>query len=284
MSTMIQSGPIETLTGLANRMRLKTLEMAYKAGPNGAHLGPALSCTEILACLYGAFMNANGEGRRDGWKDVFIPSKAHCVLSFYTALAFTGHFPEQDLDTFEIDGSDLPGHPIMNPERGIEFSGGSLGMGPAQGIGMALAYRRKGRGGNIFVLLGDGECDEGSIWEAAMSAVHFKLDNLILIIDKNKLQYDGGTEQVMALRSLEDKFGSFGFEAFTVDGHHLGELYAVLTKATGNRDGRPKAIVADTIKGKGVSFMEHKKEWHHSRLSKELYEKAVAELMTAKQS
>jgi transketolase len=200
------------------------------------------------------------------------------VLSFYTALAFTGRFPEQDLDTFETDGSDLPGHPVMNADKGIAFSGGSLGMGPAQGIGMALAYRRKGCDGNIFVLLGDGECDEGSIWEAAMSAAHFKLDNLILIIDNNKLQYDGPTEQIMALRSLADKFSSFGFEVFAVDGHDMGGLYEVLTKAVGHRDGRPKVVVADTVKGKGVCFMEHKKEWHHSRLSKEQYEQAVAEL------
>lgn len=278
MRVMIESAPIGRLTNLANRMRLKTLEMAYKAGANGAHLGPALSCTEILACLYGAFMTANGKSARDGWKDVFIPSKAHCVLSFYTALAFTGRFPEQDLDAFEIDGSDLPGHPVMNVDRGIEFSGGSLGMGPAQGIGMALAYRRKGCGGNIFVLLGDGECDEGSVWEAAMSAAHFKLDNIILIIDNNRLQYDGAPEQIMALGSLVDKFSSFGFETFTVDGHNMSDLHGVFTSATGHRDGRPKAIVAETIKGKGVSFMEHKKEWHHSRLSKELYEQAVAEL------
>lgn len=279
---MLESAPIATLTNLANKMRLKTLEMAYNAGANGAHLGPALSSIEILACLYGAFMNAKGKSPRDGWKDVFIPSKAHCVLSFYAALAFTGRFPEGDLDTFEADGSELPGHPVMNVERGIEFSGGSLGMGPAQGIGMALAYRRKGAHGNIFVLLGDGECDEGSIWEAAMSAAHFKLDNLILIIDNNKLQYDGATEQIMALGSLADKFSSFGFEVFAVNGHAMSDLYAVFSKATGHRDGRPKAIVADTVKGKGVSFMEHKKEWHHSRLSKEQYEQAVAELSRAR--
>ena len=278
VKAMIESAPIDTLTNLANKMRLKSLEMAYKAGPNGAHLGPALSSIEILACVYGAFMNADDKKALAGWEDVFIPSKAHCVLSYYTALAFTGHFPEEDLDTFEIDGSDLSGHPVMNVAKGIEFSGGSLGMGPAQGIGIALAYRRKGCDGNIFVLLGDGECDEGSVWEAAMSATHFKLDNVIFIIDNNKLQYDGATEQIMALRSLADKFSSFGFEVFTVDGHHMGALHVVFTQATGHRDGRPKVIVADTVKGKGVSFMENKREWHHSRLSKEQYEQAVAEL------
>ena len=151
-------------------------------------------------------------------------------------------------------------------------------MGPAQGIGMALAFRRKRCDGNIFVLLGDGECDEGSIWEAAMSAAHFKLDNLVFIVDRNKLQYDGTTEQIMALCSLEDKFGSFGFEVFTVNGHHMGDLFGVFAKATGHRDGRPKVVVADTVKGKGVSFMENKKEWHHARLPKDLYEQAVAEI------
>lgn len=275
---MIESASIDDLRNLTHKMRLKTLAMAYKAGVNGAHLGPALSCTEILACLYGAFMNTHG----DGGKDVFIPSKAHCVLSFYTALAFTGHFPEADLETFEVDGSELPGHPIMNASRGIAFSGGSLGMGPAQGIGMALAYRRKGWDGHVFVLLGDGECDEGSIWEAVMSAAHFKLDNLVLIIDHNKLQYDGPTEQIMALRSLAGKFASFGFEVFPVDGHNLADLHAVFTTAIGHRDGRPKVVVADTVKGKGVSFMEHKKEWHHARLSQAQYEQAVLELSSPK--
>lgn len=275
---MNESAPLDMLTSLANKMRLKSLEMAYKAGSNGAHLGPALSCTEILACIYGAFMDDGARNSHDGRKNMFIPSKAHCVLSFYTALAYTGHFPEIDLDHFEVDGSELPGHPVMNVEKGIEFSGGSLGMGPAQGIGVALAYRRKGCDGNIFVLLGDGECDEGSIWEAAISASHFKLDNIIFIIDNNKLQYDGATDQIMALYSLPDKFSSFGFEVFTVNGHQMGDLFAVFKKATENRDGRPKVIVADTVKGKGVSFMENKREWHHSRLSKEQFDQAVAEL------
>ena len=155
-------------------------------------------------------------------------------------------------------------------------------MGPAQGIGMALAYRRKGCDGNIFVLLGDGECDEGSIWEAAMSAAHFKLDNLILIIDNNKLQYDGATEQIMALAAWRTNSVASDSRSLPLMGITWVDLYAVFTKATGHRDGRPKVIVADTVKGKGVSFMEHKKEWHHSRLSKEQYEQAVAELSRAR--
>jgi transketolase len=269
------------LTEMASTMRLKALEMAVNAGPNGAHLGPAFSSIEILACLYGGIMRTAPQGVDPQLRDVFIPSKGHCVLSYYTALAYSGHFPVEKLDVFEVDGSELPGHPVMNPDMGIEFSGGSLGMGASQGVGLALAFKRRGREGTIFVLLGDGECDEGAVWEAAMSAAHFRLDNLVLIVDQNGLQYDGATDDIMGLKGLAGKFSSFGFDTFGVDGHSIEALHDTFVKATGLRSGKPVAIIADTVKGKGVSFMEHSKEWHHSRLTQERYEQAVAEL-TAK--
>jgi len=278
MKDMPDSEVIHRLRILADKMRLKALEMAYRAGSTGAHIGPALSCIEILACIYGAFMAPGNDHTQFRCRNVFIPSKAHCVLSLYTALAYTGHFSEYELDTFELDGSELTGHPVMNPTKGIEFSGGSLGMGPSQAIGLALAFRRKGLNGNVFVLLGDGECDEGAVWEAAMCAAHFKLDNIIFIIDKNKLQYDGPTEDILALGNLSDKFRSFGFDVNEVDGHNVEELYSTLRKLVSDRNQRPKAVVALTVKGKGVSFMENKKEWHHARLSKPQYEMAVKEL------
>lgn len=259
-------------------MRRKALQMAYNAGDKGAHLGAGLSSVEILACLYGGATNISAKGINEEARDVFIPSKAHCVLSFYTALAYSDFFPMEDLDQFEHNGSELPGHPIMNTTRGIEFSGGSLGMGLSQGVGVALANKRKQYNNKVYVLLGDGECNEGAIWEAAMSAAHFKLDNLIVIVDYNKLQYDGTIEEVMGLYSLKNKFMSFGFESREIDGHNIEELCNTLQELQQNLNDKPKVIIAHTIKGKGVSFMENKKEWHHAVLSKEQYDIAVKEV------
>lgn len=263
---------------MSSWMRKKALEMAYNAGTKGAHLGAGLSSIEILACLYGGATNINAKNTNMEARDIFIPSKAHCVLSFYTALAYSGFFQKEDLNSFEDNGSELPGHPIMNPSRGIEFSGGSLGMGLSQGIGMALANRRKGYNSKIYVLLGDGECDEGSVWEAVMSAAHFKLDNLIVIVDCNKLQYDGTTEEIMELNSIQNKFSAFGFESVEVDGHSIQELYDALHKFQSSQNGKPKVIIANTVKGKGISFMENKKEWHHAVLSEENYRLAINEM------
>ena len=166
----------------------------------------------------------------------------------------------------------------MNIKRGIEFSGGSLGMGLSQGVGIALAYRRKGIGNRVFVLLGDGECDEGSVWEAIMSATHFKLDNLIVIVDKNQLQSDGNTHDIMDLGNLSSKFCAFGFDTYEVDGHDVIELCDALSVAINKKDSRPKAIIAGTIKGKGISFMENDPEWHHKALNERQYEIAISEL------
>ena len=272
---MADSGTIVKLRDMAHRMRLKSLEMNHKVGPLGAHIGPALSAIEILACLYGDVMKLGRDGTP---ADLFIPSKAHCVLAYYTALAFSGFFPEEELETFEVNGSELPGHPVRNDRKGISFSGGSLGMGPSVGIGVALGWRRKGIDCNVFVLVGDGECNEGSVWEAFMSAAHYKLDNYVIIVDENKLQYDGTTDQVMSLGDLQGKLRSFGFDVSYVDGHDVARFHPALAAAARSRNGKPQAIIADTLKGKGVSFMEGRKEWHHSRLTKEQYDQALAEL------
>lgn len=259
-------------------MKKKALQMAYSVGNRGAHLGAGLSSIEILACLYGGATNISAKEMNNQKRDVFIPSKAHCVLSFYTALAYTGFFPIEDLEQFEQNGSELCGHPIMNSKRGIEFSGGSLGMGLSQGVGMALSSKRKDYDNHIYVLLGDGECNEGAVWEAAMSSAHFKLDNLIVIIDHNKLQYDGLIEEVMSLHSLKHKFDSFGFESREIDGHNIEQIYGTLKEFQKNKNTKPKVIIANTIKGKGVSFMEGKKEWHHAVLSREQYDRAIREM------
>ncbi|MBP3889427.1 MAG: transketolase [Cellulosilyticum sp.] len=269
---------ISDIKVMSSWMRKKALEMAYYAGDKGAHLGAGLSSIEILACLYGGATNLSAQYMKRENRDIFIPSKAHCVLSFYTALAYSGFFDIEDLNQFEHNGSELPGHPIMNSNRGIEFSGGSLGMGLSQGIGMALAYKKKKYSSKVYVLLGDGECDEGSIWEGAMSAAHFKLDNLIVIIDCNKLQYDGATEDIMKLNSIRRKFEAFGFEAIEVDGHNIEDLYNAFISFQSIYNGKPKVIIAHTVKGKGVSFMENRKEWHHAFLSEENYNLAMREV------
>lgn len=274
----MKSEEILNIKAMSIWMRKKALKMAYDVGSKGAHLGAGLSSIEILACLYGGATNISAKASNLQARDIFIPSKAHCVLSFYTALAHSGFFPIEDLNQFEHNGSELPGHPIMNLRRGIEFSGGSLGMGLSQGVGMALAAKRRQYNNKVYVLLGDGECNEGAIWEAAMSAVHFKLDDLIVIIDCNKLQYDGKTEEVMELYSLKNKFESFGFESKEVNGHNIEELYNTLKEFQQSKNDKPKVIIANTIKGKGVSFMEGKKEWHHAILSKEQYDMAIKEV------
>lgn len=259
-------------------MRKNIIEMAYSAGKNGAHLGSALSCVEILACLYSEIMDTTPENILTPEHDVFIPSKAHCVLSYYSALAYCGFINSDELLTFENNLSILPGHPICNIQKGIEFSGGSLGMGFSQGVGVALGIKQRNLNQRVFVLLGDGECDEGANWEAAQSAAHYHLNNLVIIVDANKLQYDGLTSDIMSLIDLKDKFKSFGFYSLEVDGHNTDALLSAFQTSFSECGQQPIAIIANTIKGKGISFMENQKQWHHSVLTTEQYQNALIEL------
>lgn len=260
----------------ALEMRKDCLRMAFAAGNEGAHLGGAFSCIEILAALYFAVMNFDPKALDDPMRDRFVFSKGHGVQAQYAAFRQLGIISEDELDTFKASGSFLTGHPSMNPGRGIEYSSGSLGQGLSLGVGSCLAMRQLGNDtSRVFVLLGDGECDEGQIWEAAMSACHYKLDNLVAIIDRNGLQYDGKTEEVVALGSLVDKWRAFGWEALEVDGHDFGELVPALRYCV---EGKPLVIVANTVKGKGITFTENVVSWHHGRLSSALYEQAKSEL------
>ncbi|MDO4551450.1 MAG: transketolase [Planctomycetia bacterium] len=261
---------------MAKRMRLNALKMAFHAGANGAHLGGGLSCMEIFAVLYRGVLKYDLS--RPEWpeRDRFLVSKAHCVLAYYTALHEAGFITREALDSFEQNGTELAGHPVSSLKNGIEYSGGSLGMAFSVGLGMAIDAKRKGRGNKVYVLLGDGECDEGSNWEAFLSAPHFKLDNLTAIIDWNHLQYDGNTTTVMDLGSLHKKLEVFGWNVISVDGHDVQELYGAFTRKP--ISGAPCAIIADTIKGKGVSFMESAKEWHHGVLTEKLYHQALEEI------
>lgn len=271
---------IEQIEQLAKKMRISAIETGFKAGKNAAHFGGGLSAIEILACLYGGIMDINPQNL-DKPHDIFIMSKGHGVLALYTALAHKNFFPLEKLETFDTDESDLCGHPAINPKLGIEFSSGSLGMGFSQGIGICLGWRKKNISQRVFVMVGDGELDEGSNWEAAMSAAHFKIDNLLVIVDKNKIQLDGTTDEVMNLGNVAEKFSSFAFEVREVDGHNIPEICKNISELMENHDGRPKALIAHTVKGKGISFMENKVEWHHGALNQKLYEQAMNELGTS---
>lgn len=262
------------LKKLSDEIRNSVIDMAFMAGNNGSHLGPALSTVEIFAALYGKVLKYDAKNPNDENRDRVIISKGHCVLAYYSALYYAGFISKENLESFETNGSHFHGHAMRNLENGIEFSGGSLSMGMSFAVGVALACKKKGLYNRIFALVGDGECDEGLIWEAAMSASHYHLDNFTLIVDQNKLQYDGRTTEVMNHDDLAQKFQAFGFEVIKVDGHNPYKLAEALEK----KSEKPICVIADTIKGKGVSFMEGVKTWHHSVLNEQQYKQAKEEL------
>lgn len=260
----------------ALQMRMDILRMGLAAKSLGAHFGGSLSAVEILAALYGGVMQFDPEHPADEKRDRLIFSKGHGVMAQYAALKQIGMLTEDQLLTYKKTDSAISAHPSMNPALGIEFSSGSLGQGLSQGVGVALALRRKGNDASrVFVILGDGECDEGSIWEAAMAAANYRLGTLAAIVDKNGLQYDGDTESVLALDDLGAKWRAFGWETVTVDGHDIAALVAAL----GTPTDKPLAVIARTVKGKGVSFMENAAQWHHAVLPQKLYDQAMEELI-----
>jgi len=261
---------------MAKRMRRKVLDMALTAGASSSHFGGGLSIVDITATLYGQIMNLDPKNPEWADRDRFILSKGHGVLGYYTALSEIGYISEKDLKTFEKDGTYLYGHPVINRSKGIEFSNGSLGMGLSLGIGVALAGKRKKIDYKVYVLMGDGECNEGSVWEAAMAGPHYKLDNLVAIIDKNNLQQTGTNSEIMSVGDLVSKWKSFGWQVFEIDGHNVTEIYNTFLSVK-NQNG-PVAIVANTVKGKGFSFSENNNSWHHAPLSSSQYEVALEEL------
>lgn len=259
---------------MAKRMRLNGLEMAKSTGTKGAHLGGGFSCMEILAVLYGAVLSIDPKDPLSPDRDRFLPSKNHCTLAHFPALCEAGFIKQEELLEFQKDGGRLTGYP-KNLEVGLEYSGGSLGMAISVGIGFALSMREKLSKGKVFVLMGDGELNEGSIWEAFMAAAQYKLDNLVAIIDRNHLSYDGDTEELMALGSIEDKLKAFNWNAISCDGH---DTLSLLKAFSSIREGIPNIIIADTVKGKGISFLENQPKSHHCALTEEQYLKAKAEI------
>jgi transketolase len=267
---------IQDIEQMAKRMRKNALDMALAAGSDSSHFGGGLSIIEITATLFGSIMKFDPKTPQWNERDRFILSKGHGVLGYYTALAEAGFVPVDDLMTFEKTKSYLVGHPVIKREKGIEFSNGSLGMGLSLGIGVALAGKRKDSKYKVYVILGDGECNEGSVWEAAMAAPNFKLDNLVAIIDRNNYQQTGSNKEIMNVGDLASKWSSFGWDVREVDGHNISELYDAFNKK--NSPGQPVAIIAHTIKGKGVSFAENNNFWHHAILTKAQYETAINDL------
>ncbi len=258
---------LEELEIFSNKIRKTALDMALSSGKEGCHIGGGFSCIEIFAVLYGKILNINAQDPLNENRDRFIPSKTHCILPHFASLMHRGFISAQEINSFHENGGLLAGHP-ENPQIGLEFSGGSLGMGLSLGIGMALAAKKKKLSYKTYVLLGDGECNEGSVWEAFMAAAQFKLDNLVAIIDYNNMQFDGNNDNVMSISPIEKKLEAFGWEVISCSGHNINELLHALKKEPHNK---PLAIIAHTIKAHGIPSLENKAESHHASLSQEDY-------------
>jgi transketolase len=264
------------LADIARKIRIDIIEMLAKAG--SGHAGGSLSSADILAALYFGVMNHDPKNPLSPARDYFILSKGHVCPALYAALAEAGYFEREEIFTLRACGSRLQGHPALNKMLpGIEVSSGSLGQGLSVGVGLALGLRMDGKSNRVYVLMGDGEQDEGQVWEAYMAAAHYKLDNICAVIDNNNLQIDGFIPDVMNIYPLEDKLRAFNWNAVTCGGHDLSALLAAFDEAEKTK-GKPTAIVAKTIKGKGVSFMENKAAWHGKAPNADESKAALAEL------
>lgn len=263
---------------IANQVRRDIVDLTYKAGTHGTHISGSLSAVETLSVLYNEILKLNPENLEDETRDRFILSKGHGAMCMYAVMNRIGILSDEDMGTFKQNGSAFSTHPYMNVNKGIEFSTGSLGHGLSLGVGTALALKKKGNNSSkVYVMIGDGECDEGSIWESAMSAAHFKLNNLVLIVDNNKLQLDGKIEDIMNPYSLQDKWRSFGWLVYDMDGHDVDNIRKIMKPALEDQT-YPIVFMANTIKGKGVSFIENQYNWHIGVLTEAMYHKAVEEL------
>ena len=250
---------VEGLANIANDIRIEIIEQVYNA--NSGHPGGSLSCADILAVLYFNQMNIDSENPNAKGRDRFVLSKGHCAPALYATLARKGYFDKELLKGFRKVESNLQGHPDMKKVPGVDMSTGSLGQGLSAAVGMAIGSKMEHEGYRVYCLLGDGELEEGQVWEAAMSASKNKLDNLCAIVDYNTLQIDGNVEEVAGLIDIKEKFESFGFNVIEVNGHDIEALIHAFNSAKHQKD-MPSVIIARTIKGKGVSFMEGKAEWH----------------------
>lgn len=252
-------------------LRKRIVDLSFKAGKNGSHLGGCLSLVEILEAVFSVYKRDEDDLES---RDRLILSKGHGALALYCILEQKGILTTDEIETFESNGTDYFAHAKRNVAKGVEFSGGSLSLGLSYAVGVALGCKAKGSQNRVFVIVGDGECDEGLVWESLMAASKYQLDNLTVIVDCNGLQSDGYTKDVMDTSQLSDKFIAFGFDADVVDGHDVDALTTALRK-NGNL---PHAIIAQTVKGKGLSFVENNPKWHHGVLTQALYDQAKEEL------
>lgn len=266
---------VETLSRLrniANDIRINAVKAVYSA--NSGHPGGSLSIADMLAYLYFEEMNIDPADPKGADRDRFVLSKGHCAPAYYSALALRGFFPVEELTSFRSIDSRLQGHPDMKNIPGVDMSTGSLGMGISAACGMALAGRDRYR---VYTILGDGECQEGEVWEAAMFASHYKLSNLVAMIDFNGLQIGGNITDVMNPTPFDKKFEAFGWYVQTIDGHDIEQIAAALENARAEKD-KPSVIICKTVKGKGVSFMENNAKWHGNAPSAEQFEIAMKDL------
>lgn len=256
----------------AKELRAEILKMLYAC--QSGHPGGSLSSVEILMALYYEVMKVNPKNPEDPNRDRFVLSKGHACPALYAILADMGFFPKDDLKGLRQIDSHLQGHPDSTKTPGIDMNTGSLGIGASLAMGLALAAKHGNNGYNVYAVLGDGECQEGLVWEAAMASAHYKLDNLTFLLDYNKLQIDGSNDEVMSLGDINKKFEAFGFACFETDGH---DVEAIVRTLKAHVTEKPKFICCNTVKGKGVSFMENQFEWHGSPMNSEQFEKALSE-------
>lgn len=268
---------IKKLQNLAKNVRKSIIDAVYN-GKSG-HPGGSLSCADILTVLYFNHMNIDEQKPYDENRDRFVLSKGHSSPALYSVLAEKGYFDKKEIATFRGIESKLQGHPDMKNILGVDMTTGSLGQGLSAANGMAMAGKLNNKTYRVYALTGDGEIQEGQIWEAAMTAAHYKLDNLCVIVDNNGLQIDGPVENVMNVNPIDEKFKSFGFNVICIDGHNMKNIIEALETAEKTK-GKPTAIIAKTIKGKGVSFMENQHTWHGKAPNEEEYIQALKELNT----
>ncbi len=261
----------------SKNIRLGILKLCYRLGTNAAHLGGCLSLADIMHVLYSEFLSFNTDNLMDEYRDRVIMSKGHGSIAMYSAMCEVGLIDNLDC-IGDLTGKDniYYKQEVRFPKKGIEFSSGSLGQGLAYAVGVAWALKRKGNNkSKVYVFVGDGECEEGSVWEAASIASHLKLDNIVVIADKNDLQIDGWTREINSQESMCDRWSSFGFEVIEINGHDYSDIRHALNVDIKQK---PITVVAHTVKGKGISFIENNAEWHQNVVTDELYEKALFEL------
>ncbi|MCE9654954.1 transketolase [Clostridium celatum] len=265
----------EMLISKSKDIRTNIIEMLYES--KSGHPGGSLSCADILTYLYYEKMNVDVNNPKDENRDRFVLSKGHAAPALYSVLAEKGFFDKEELKNLRKLGAMLQGHPDAKKIPGVDVSTGSLGQGVSNAVGMALGLKYKKSTAKVYTVLGDGELQEGLVWEATMAASHYKLDNLVVIIDNNGLQIDGNNEDVMGVSPLDEKFKSFGFNVVTCNGHDFDEIHEAMN-ITDRIEGKPSIIIAQTIKGKGVSFMENEAGWHGQAPNKEQTEKALIDI------